>query len=130
MGTGVAGTSKCATYQITIDLTVDGKAVKGSFKQQGRPERPFAATLDDKGAFKTRADVGEGNTMDVSGTLADKDGRRSCSMATASSRDRSPRSSAPPRRLDRRQASLALQAVVGPRAPAVLVGLTCDSDRG
>ena len=43
MGTGVAGTSKCATYQITIDLTVDGKAVKGSFKQQGRPERAFAA---------------------------------------------------------------------------------------
>ena len=75
MGTGVAGTSKCATYQITIDLAVDGKAVKGSFKQQGRPERTFTATLDDKGAFKTRADVGEGNTMDVSGTLTDKDSR-------------------------------------------------------
>ena len=39
MGTGVAGTSKCATYQISIDVTVDGKAVKGVFKQQGRPER-------------------------------------------------------------------------------------------
>jgi hypothetical protein len=75
MGTGVAGTSKCATYQITIDLTVDGKALKGSFKQQGRPERAFTATLDDKGGFKTTADVGEGNTMDVSGTIADKDGR-------------------------------------------------------
>lgn len=75
MGTGVAGTSKCATYQITIDLAVDGKSVKGSFKQQGRPERTFTATLDDKRAFKTRADVGEGNTMDVSGTLADKEGR-------------------------------------------------------
>jgi hypothetical protein len=75
MGTGVAGTSKCATYQITIDLSVDGKAVKGSFKQQGRPDRAFAATLDDKGAFKTEADVGDGNTMDVSGTVADKDGR-------------------------------------------------------
>ena len=75
MGTGVAGTSKCATYQITIDLTVDGKAVKGSFKQQGRPERAFAATLDDKGAFKTKADVGEGNTMDVSGRIAEGDSR-------------------------------------------------------
>jgi len=75
MGTGVAGTSKCATYQITIDLAVEGKAVSGSFKQQGRPERTFTATLDDKGAFKTRADVGDGNTMDVSGTIADKDGR-------------------------------------------------------
>jgi hypothetical protein len=75
MGTGVAGTSKCATYQITIDVTVDGKAVKGLFKQQGRPERAFTATLDDKGAFKTRAEVGEGNVMDVSGTIGDKDGR-------------------------------------------------------
>lgn len=75
MGTGVAGTSKCATYQITIDVTVDGKAVKGLFKQQGRPERAFTATLDDKGAFKTRAEVGEGNIMDVSGTIADKESR-------------------------------------------------------
>ncbi len=75
MGSGVAGTSKCATYQITIDVTVDGKAVKGLFKQQGRPERSFTATLDDKGAFKTRAEVGEGNTMDVSGTITDKEGR-------------------------------------------------------
>jgi hypothetical protein len=75
MGTGVLGTSKCATYQITIDVTVDGKAVKGLFKQQGRPERAFTATLDDKGAFKTKADVGEGNVMDVSGTIADKESR-------------------------------------------------------
>ena len=75
MGTGVAGTSKCATYQITIDLAVEGKVVKGAFKQQGRPERAFTATLDDKGAFKTKADVGEGNVMDVSGTIADTDGR-------------------------------------------------------
>jgi hypothetical protein len=75
MGSGVAGSSKCATYQITIDVTVDGKAVTGSFKQQGRPERVFKATLDDKGGFKTRAEVGEGNVMDVSGTIADRDGR-------------------------------------------------------
>jgi hypothetical protein len=75
MGTGVAGTSKCATYQISIDVTVDGKAVKGLFKQQGRPERAFTATLDDKGGFKTKADVGEGNVMDVSGTISDKESR-------------------------------------------------------
>jgi hypothetical protein len=75
MGTGVAGTSKCATYQIIIDVTVDGKTVKGLFKQQGRPERAFTATLDDKGAYKTKADVGEGNIMDVSGTISDKENR-------------------------------------------------------
>jgi len=75
MGTGVAGTSKCATYQISIDVTVDGKAVKGLFKQQGRPERSFTATLDDKGEFKTKAEVGEGNVMDVHGTISDKESR-------------------------------------------------------
>lgn len=75
MGTGVLGSSKCATYQIIIDVTVDGKAVKGSFKQQGRPERTFTATLDGKGAFKARAEVGEGNTMDVSGTITQGDNR-------------------------------------------------------
>lgn len=75
MGAGVAGTSKCATYQITIDIMVDGKAVKGSFKQQGRPERTFASTLDDKGTFKTTAEVGEGNTMSVSGTISDQESR-------------------------------------------------------
>ena len=75
MGTGVPGTSKCATYQIIIDVTVDDKAVKGTFKQQGRPERSFTATLDAKGAFKTKAEVGEGNIMDVSGTIAEGDHR-------------------------------------------------------
>lgn len=75
MGTGVPGTSKCATYQIIVDVTVDGKAVKGSFKQQGRPERTFATTLDDKGTFKARAEVGEGNVMDVSGIISAGDNR-------------------------------------------------------
>ena len=75
MGTGVPGTSKCATYQIIIDVTIDGKAVKGSFKQQGRPERTFATTLDDKGMFKTKAEVGEGNVMDVSGVISAGDSR-------------------------------------------------------
>lgn len=75
MGAGVLGTSKCATYQIIIDVTVDGKNVKGTFKQQGRPERSFTATLDDKGAFKARAEVGEGNVMDIVGTLSDAEHR-------------------------------------------------------
>ena len=75
MGTGVMGSSKCATYQIIVDVTVEGKTVKGSFKQQGRPERTFATTLDDKGMFKARAEVGEGNVMDVSGVISAGDNR-------------------------------------------------------
>ena len=75
MGTGVPGTSKCATYQIIVDVTIDGKAVKGSFKQQGRPERTFATTLDDKGLFKAKAEIGEGNIMDVSGVISAGDSR-------------------------------------------------------
>lgn len=75
MGAGVLGTSKCATYQITIDVTVEGKTVNGLFKQQGRPERSFTSLLDDKGAFKVQAEVGEGNRMDVSGVISDAESR-------------------------------------------------------
>jgi hypothetical protein len=75
MGAGVLGTSKCATYQIIVDVTVDGKDVKGTFKQQGRPERSFTSTLDDKGTFKARAEVGDGNIMDVIGTISDAEKR-------------------------------------------------------
>jgi len=74
MGTGVDGSSKCATYRMTIDVTVDGKSVKGVFHQQGRDERRFETTLDDKGAFKTKAQLADG-TLDVTGTISDKEGR-------------------------------------------------------
>jgi hypothetical protein len=74
MGTNVAGSSKCSTYKMTIDVTVEGKTVKGVFHQQGRDERHFEAALDAKGAFKTKAQV-SGGTMNVSGTISDKEGR-------------------------------------------------------
>jgi len=54
MGTSVVDSSKCATYKMTIDVAVDGKTVKGILHQQGRPERKFETTLDDKGMFKTK----------------------------------------------------------------------------
>jgi hypothetical protein len=75
MGTSVADSSRCATYRMTIDVTVDGKAVKGILHQQGRPERQFEATLDDKGLFKTKAELGDGGKIDVSGTISDKESR-------------------------------------------------------
>jgi hypothetical protein len=75
MGTNVPGSAKCATYKMTIDVTVDGTAVKGHFQQQGRDERHFEATLDGKGAFKTKAQVGGGGSMDVIGTISDKESR-------------------------------------------------------
>lgn len=75
MGTNVSGSSKCATYKMTIDVTVDGNAVKGHFQQQGRDERHFEATLDGKGLFKTKAEVGGGGSMDVTGAISDKESR-------------------------------------------------------
>src|SRR5207302_4900384 len=75
MGTNVAGSSKCSTYKMTIGVTVDGKALKGTFQQQGRAERSFAATLNDKGLFKTKAQLDAGSSMDVSGTISDKENR-------------------------------------------------------
>jgi len=73
MGTNVMGSSKCPGYKMTINVTVEGKAVKGLFQQEGRDQRHFEATLDDKGMFKTKAVVGGGNSMDVTGTIKDGD---------------------------------------------------------
>jgi hypothetical protein len=75
MGTSITDSSRCATYRMTIDVTVDGKSVKGVLHQQGRPERPFEAALDDKGLFKTKAQLADGGTIDVSGTISDKESR-------------------------------------------------------
>ena len=75
MGANVPGSSKCATYKMKIDVTVDGTAVKGDFQQQGRDQRHFEATLDAKGMFKTKAKLGGSNTIDVSGQISDAGSR-------------------------------------------------------
>ena len=68
-GMNVPGNSKCTKYKMTINVTVDGKNVKGTFQQEGRPERNFEATLDENGGIKTTAKVGGGHTMDVVGSV-------------------------------------------------------------
>jgi hypothetical protein len=69
------GSGKCATYKMDIEVTIDGTAVKGHIKQQGRKERDFEATLGAGGAIKTKAVVGGGESMDVIGTINDKEAR-------------------------------------------------------
>ena len=68
-GTNVHGSSKCPKYKMTINVTVDGKNVKGTFQQEGRQERTFEATLDADDGIKTTAKVGGGNTMQVEGSV-------------------------------------------------------------
>ena len=68
-GINVHGASKCPGYKMTINVTVDGTAVKGDFLQEGREQRHFDATLGAGGAFKTVAKLGQGNTIDVVGTI-------------------------------------------------------------
>jgi hypothetical protein len=75
LGVNVAGSSKCPTYKMTIDVTVQGSSVKGLFLQEGRTQRHFEATLQPGGAFKTKAVVGGGNSMDVTGTINDAGGQ-------------------------------------------------------
>jgi hypothetical protein len=58
---------------MTVNVSVDGDAVKGVFRQEGRDERNFEATLGKDGAFKTTAVVGGGGIMDVTGTIKDGD---------------------------------------------------------
>lgn len=75
MGVNVPGSSKCATYKMTIDVTVDGDEVKGRFQQEGRPERGFQTTLGKNGAIKTAAMVGGGGMMDVIGQIKEGDSK-------------------------------------------------------
>ena len=72
-GANAQGATKCPTYKMTINVTVDGGAVKGEFQQQGRDQRHFEAKLDGKGMFKTKAQLGGGSTMDVSGAINEKE---------------------------------------------------------
>jgi hypothetical protein len=68
-GVNVPGSGKCPTYKMTIDVTVVGTDVKGRFQQENRPERHFEATMGADMKFKTTAVVGQGNKMDVVGSL-------------------------------------------------------------
>jgi len=68
-GVNVRGASKCPGYKMTINVTVNGNSVKGEFQQEGREQRNFETTLDQGGAFKTVAKLGQGNTIDVVGTI-------------------------------------------------------------
>jgi hypothetical protein len=74
-GVNVPGSSKCPSYKMDIEVTVTGKAVKGTFQQEGRPERHFETTLDKTGKIKTAALVGGGNMMDVVGVINDSGGQ-------------------------------------------------------
>ena len=69
------GSGKCTGYTMTVNVTVDGTAVKGRFQQEGRPERQFVATLGAGGAIKTTAKLDSGGTMDVKGTIKDGESR-------------------------------------------------------
>jgi hypothetical protein len=68
-GTNVPGSSKCPTYKMTINVTVEGDSVKALFEQEGRQQRHFEATKDAKGMFHTSAMLGGGNAIQVSGTI-------------------------------------------------------------
>jgi hypothetical protein len=74
-GVNVRGASKCPGYKMTVDVTVDGTAVKGLFQQEGREQRNFETKLGQGGAFKTVAKLGQGNTMDVVGTIKDSESK-------------------------------------------------------
>ena len=69
------GSGKCTGYTMTVNVTVEGTAVKGVFQQEGRTERHFEATLGAGGAIKTKAKLDGGNTMDVKGTIKDGESR-------------------------------------------------------
>ena len=70
------GSGRCATYKMDMEIVIDGTAVNGRIKkQQGRPDRNFNATLAAGGMLKTKVVVGGDESMDVIGTINDKEAR-------------------------------------------------------
>jgi hypothetical protein len=69
------GSGKCATYKMEMEVATNGNTVKGRLKQQGRPDRDFNATLASGGTIKTKVVVGGDGSMDVTGTINDKEAR-------------------------------------------------------
>lgn len=63
------GQGNCPRYKMTIDLTVTGTQVKGTFMQEGRSQRFWdPVAMDGGGNFRTTAKVADG-TMKVTGRI-------------------------------------------------------------
>ena len=69
------GSGKCTSYRMTVNVTVEGSAVKGLFQQEGRTQRHFEATLGAGGAIKAKAMLDGGSSMDIKGTIKEGETR-------------------------------------------------------
>lgn len=64
-----AGQGNCPRYKMTIDVTVTGNQVAGTFQQEGRSQRFWSAVaMDGGGSFQATAKVADG-TMRVRGKI-------------------------------------------------------------
>ena len=61
------------SQELARDVTVDGDKVSGRFQQEGRPERKFETTRNAQGVIKTKAELGQGNSIEVIGAINDKE---------------------------------------------------------
>ena len=68
-GTDPGGSSRCPTYGMNMNLTVNGSAISATFLQDGRTERNFTATVKPDGTFVSTATVGGGGKMRVAGKV-------------------------------------------------------------
>jgi len=68
-GQDTGGSTRCGTYAMKMDLTVNGSDIKATFLQEGRTERNFSAKADASGAFKTKTTTGGGAPMNVTGKV-------------------------------------------------------------
>lgn len=68
-GRNQGGATRCPTYAMKMDLTINGSDIKATFQQAGRDERNFVAKADASGAFVSEAIVGGGGKMKVIGKV-------------------------------------------------------------
>ncbi len=68
-GQNQGGSTRCPTYAMKMDMTVNGSSIQATFQQEGRDQRNFAATAAADGSFVTEAIVGGGGKMKVTGKV-------------------------------------------------------------
>ena len=68
-GINVPGSSKCGSYELNIQLNLEGNRVWGQWQQRTRVVRPFEFTVAADGSFGGQVDL-QASIMNVKGSVS------------------------------------------------------------
>jgi hypothetical protein len=62
------GERHCFTYEMHVEMTLQGDKVVGTFQQKTRPKYQFSLPIDASGNFNSPVPIANGNKLVLSGT--------------------------------------------------------------